>query len=103
VSESLLCHDLLCNNTYMSMVGVDISLHNFLVVSSCGTILVLCLIQILLCLMFHLYIHLDLHVVCCTKVLSYTVWDYIVVTHYCIAVVHCCTVVGHYCMVVVLG
>jgi hypothetical protein len=34
----------------MSLVEVDNPLHNVLVVGSCGTLLVLCLIQILLCL-----------------------------------------------------
>jgi hypothetical protein len=110
VLGSLLCHGLLCENTYMLSVEVKNPLHNVLVVGSCGTLLVLCLVQILLCLVLHLCIHLDLLVVCCTGVLGYTAWGYTVVVHYCtvtahccIVVAHCCTTVAHCCMVVVPG
>jgi hypothetical protein len=54
-------------------------------------------------LVLHLYIHLDLCVVCYTEVPGYTACDYIVVAHYYIVVAHCCTVAMDYCMVVVLG
>jgi hypothetical protein len=91
------------HTTYMSRVGVENPLHNVLVVGICGTLLVLCLIQILLYLILHLYIHLDLCVVCCTEVPSYTTRGYIVVAHYYIADAHCFIVVAHFCMVVVLG
>jgi hypothetical protein len=93
--------DLLCNSTYMSLVRVDIPLHNFLVVGSCGTLMVLCLVQILIYLVLYLYIHIDLCMVHCTEVPGYTVRDYIVVVHYYTVVAHCHIVVSHCCMVVV--
>jgi hypothetical protein len=90
----------------MSLVGVDNPLHNVLVVGSCGTLLVLYLIQILLCLV----LHINLRVVHCTKVHGYTARGYIVDAHYynvaahcCIDVAHCCIDVAHFCMVVLLG
>jgi hypothetical protein len=72
VLDSLLCHDLLHDSTYISLVGVDNPLHNVLVVRSCGTLLVLYLVQILLYLILHLYIHLNLCVVYCAEVPDYT-------------------------------
>ena len=87
----------------MSLVKVDIPLHNVLVVGSCGTLLVLCLIQILLYLILRLCIHLDLLAVRCTVVPGYTMWGYIVATHYCIATAHCFTIVVDYCIVMVPG
>jgi hypothetical protein len=83
----------------MSLVEVDTLLHNFLVVGSCGTLLDLCLIQILL---YHI-LHLDLLVVHCTEATDYTAWGYTVVVHCCIVVVHFYIVVAHCFMVVVLG
>jgi hypothetical protein len=84
--DSLICHDLLPESTFMSLVGVENSFHNVLVVGSCGTLLVLCLV-------LHLYIDLHLLVVRCTKVPGYTLWGYIVVAHYYIAATHYCMVV----------
>jgi hypothetical protein len=63
----------------MSQVEVDIPLHSVLVVGSYGTLLDLCLFQILLYLILHLCIHLDLLVVHCTEAPDYTVWGYTVV------------------------
>jgi hypothetical protein len=97
VLNSLLCNDLLCDSTYISLVGVNTPLHNVLVVGTYDTLLVLCLVQILLYLILHLYIL----VACYTEVLGYTVWGYTVDTHYCATVMQCCTIVTHYCMVVV--
>jgi hypothetical protein len=85
----------------MLLVGLDIPLHNVLVVGSCVTLLVLSLVQILLCLFLHLYTHLDLCVVRCTEVPDYTLWDYIVVVHYYTTTVHYCILVVDYYMVVV--
>jgi hypothetical protein len=81
----------------MSSVEVENPLHNVLVVGSCGTLLVLCLIQILLCLILHLCIHLDLLVVHCIGVPGYTVWGYTVV---CIVVLWLHIVVLWLCIVV---
>jgi hypothetical protein len=60
----------------MSLVEVEIPLHNVLDVGSCGTLLDLFLFQIFLHLVLPLYIHLDLLVVRCTEVPDYTTWDY---------------------------
>jgi hypothetical protein len=98
-----MCHDLLCDSTYMSLVGVGIPLHNVLVVGIYGTLPVLYLIQILFYLMLHLYIHLNLCMVCCTEVSGYIAWDYTESAHYYTTVVHCCIVVAHCYMVVVHG
>jgi hypothetical protein len=59
VSDILPCHDLIHDNTYKSLVEVDILLHNVLVVDHCGIPLVLYLFQSLLLLFLHLCIHLD--------------------------------------------
>jgi hypothetical protein len=91
----LLYHDLLRNNTYMSLVEVDNPLHNVLVVGSCGTLPVLCLIEILLYLILHLCIHLDLLGVHCTWVPGYTAWGYTLDANYYTVVVHCFMVVVH--------
>jgi uncharacterized membrane protein YdbT with pleckstrin-like domain len=88
-----MCHGLLHESTYMSLVEVDTPLRNVLVVGSYGTLLVLFLIQILLFLVLHLYIHLHLLMVCCTGVLGYTARGYTMDEHYCTATVHCCMVV----------
>jgi hypothetical protein len=96
VLDNLLCHNLLCDRTYISLVGVENTLHNVLVVRICGTLLVICLI-------LHLYIHLDLCVVHCTEVPSYTTWDYSVVMHYYNVVSHFFIDVENYCMVVASG
>jgi hypothetical protein len=103
VLDNPLCHGLLCDSTYMLLVEVNNPLHSVLVVSSCDTLLVLCLIQILCFLILQLCIHLELLMVCCTEVSRYTPRGYTVDAHYCIATAHCCTVVAHYCMVVVPG
>jgi hypothetical protein len=81
-----LYHGLSRDNTYMSQVGVDITLHNVLVVGSYGTLLDLFLFQILY-LVLHLGIHLDLLVLHCTEVPDYNAQGYTEVVCYCIAVV----------------
>ena len=96
-------HGMLHDNKYMSLVEVDIPLHNILVVGSCGTPLGLCLIQILFYLILHLYIQPDLLEVHCTEVPIYTAWGYNVAAHCCIADAHCYTVATHFCMEVVPG
>jgi hypothetical protein len=103
VSDNILCHDQLHDNTYMSLVGMDIPLHNVLVVGSFGTLLVLCLVQILLFLILHLYIHLDLLMAHCTEVHIYIAGGYTEAAHYYILVVQCCTAALHYFLVVVPG
>jgi hypothetical protein len=65
----------------MSLVEVETPLHNVLTIGSCGTLLVLYLIQILFFLILHLYIHLDLHAMRCIEVHDYTVRGYTVVVH----------------------
>jgi hypothetical protein len=103
VLGNILCHGILRDSIYMSLVEVDTPLRNVLVVGSCGTLLVLFLIQILLYLVLHLCIHLDLLVVHCNGVPGYTAQSYIVVANYYTAAAHCCIVVVHCCMVVLLG
>jgi hypothetical protein len=85
----------------MSLVEVDTPLHNALDVGSCGTLLGLYLIQILLYLILHLCIHLNILVVHCTEVRDCIAWGYTVVAHCCIGDAHYCTDVAHCYMVVV--
>jgi hypothetical protein len=83
----------------MSLVEVDTPLHNVMVVGSCGTLLDLFLVQILL----YLCIHLDLLAVHCTKVHGCIAHGYNVVVHCCIVDAHYYTVVVHCYMEVVPG
>jgi hypothetical protein len=103
MSDSLLCHGLLRDNTYMSWVEVDIPLHSVLVVGSCGTLMYLCLFQILLYLILHLYIQFDLLAVHCIEEPDYTSWGYTIATHCCIVVTQCYIVSTYCCMEVVSG
>jgi hypothetical protein len=100
VLGNILCHGLLHDSTYMSLVEVDNPLHNFLVFGSCGTLQVLFLIQILLFLVLHLCIHPDILVVCCIGVPGYTARYYTVVARCCIVAMNCCNVATYCCMVV---
>jgi hypothetical protein len=81
------------DNTYKSLVEVDILLHSVLVFYSCDIPLVLYLFQSLLLLILHLCSQLDLLSMCYTEVPDCTV-------RYCTEVVLCCTVVVRYYMVV---
>jgi hypothetical protein len=103
VSDSLLCHGLMRDNTYRSRVEVDILLHSVLVVDRYGIPSVLCLFQSFIYLVLHLRIHLYLLVVCSTEAPGYTVRDYIVVVQYCIVVVQCYIVVPQCYMGLVIG
>jgi hypothetical protein len=94
--DSLLCHGLSCDSTYMSQVEVGIPLHNVLDVGNCGMLLELYLFQILLYLFLHLCRQFNLLVVRCTEEPDYTVWGYTEATK-------CCIVVVHYYMEVVPG
>ena len=78
--DSLLCHYLMHDNTYMSQVEVDILLHSVPVANSYGIPSVLFLFQSLLYLILHLCSQLDLLLVHCIGVPSYTARYYIVVT-----------------------
>jgi hypothetical protein len=82
VSDIILCHDLMHDNTHTSWVEVEIILHNVLLVDSCGIPLVLCIFQSLLSLFLHLCSQLDPLMVHYTKAPGYTVRDYSVVTWY---------------------
>jgi hypothetical protein len=93
VLGSVMCHGLLHGSTYMSLVEVENTLHNVLVVGIFGTLLVRFLVQIHLYLIVHLCIHLNLLMVCCTGVPGYTTCVYTVVAHYCTGTAHCCIVV----------
>jgi hypothetical protein len=101
--DSLLCHDMMHNSTYMSQVEVDIILHSVLVVDSYGIPLVLYLFQSLLSLVLHLCNQLDLLMVRCTGEPGYTAWDYIVVVWYCTMDSQCYIVVVQCYMGLVLG
>jgi hypothetical protein len=91
--DSPLYHDMLRDNTCMSQVEVDIPLHSFLDVGGCGTLLDLCIFQILLYLVLHLCILLDFLMVRCIEAPDYTVRGYTMVVRYFTQVVQCCTVV----------
>ena len=80
------------DNTYKSLVEVNILFHNVLVIGNYDIRLVLDLIQNLLVLILHLCILLNLLLAHYTKVPNYT-------ARYCTEVVLCCTVVAHYYMV----
>jgi hypothetical protein len=101
MSDNPLFHGLLRDNTYMSEVEVEIPLHNVLVVGSCGTLLDLCLFQILLYLILHLCIQLDILVVHCIEVPDCTAWGYTVARHFYIVVAQSYTAAVQCCMEVV--
>ena len=77
------------DNTYKSLVEVDILLHSVLVVGSYGTLMDLFHIQILLCLFRLLYTQVDLHAVYCIEVPDYIAQGYIGVAQ-CYTAVACC-------------
>jgi hypothetical protein len=89
VSDIPLYHGLMHDNTYKSLVEVEIPLHNVSVVGSCNILLLLYLVQNLLSLILHLCILLGLLSVHYTGVLDCTVW-------YCTKVVLHCIVVAWY-------
>jgi hypothetical protein len=89
VSDILLCHDLMCDNTYRSLVEVEILLNSVLVVENCGIPLVLCLFQSLLFLFIHLYSQLNPLVSRYTEAPGYTARYYSVVVQYYTAAMQC--------------
>ena len=90
------------DNTYKSLVQVDILLHSVQVVGSCGIPLVLYLFQSLLYLVLHLCSHLDLITVHCTVEHGYTAGYYTVVAQYCTGAAQCYIVVAQCYMGMVL-
>ena len=93
MSNILQYHDPMCDNTYKSLVEVDILLHSVMVVDNCDIPLVLYLFQNLLSLFLGLCSPLDLLSVCYTMAPNYNAW-------YCTEAALCCTVVVRYYMVV---
>jgi hypothetical protein len=82
VLDILPCHDLMRDNTYKSLVEVDILLRSVLVVDNCDIPLVLYLFQSLLFLFLHLYIELNPLVAPYTEASGYTMRYYSVVARY---------------------
>jgi hypothetical protein len=94
VSDIPLYHGPMHDNTYKSLVEVEILLHNVLIADNCDIPLVLYLIQNLLWIILPLCILLDI-------LSSHYIEALDCIVRYCTEVVPYCTVVARYYMVVV--